>query len=302
MRNVQVGIRVPTATLAKDRRAAVRRIEEAGIDHLMVGDHVSFFGGFGFDGLIQAASMLTASDRLSVHLGVYLLPLRHPVLVARQLSDLAQLAPGRLVLGIGVGGEDRHEYEVCSIDPATRGRRCDESLTVLRALLDGQAVTSTGEFFPLEDALVMPAPAQPVPILVGGRSGAAVRRAACLGDGWLAIWVSPRRWAQVLEVVDEQAAAAGRGEVEWRHELQVWVGFGSSREQARERLAREMEGFYGIAFDNFERYSPYGRVEDVAQSLAANAEAGCRSFNLIPGGVPDDEAAESAAEVRRLLR
>jgi alkanesulfonate monooxygenase SsuD/methylene tetrahydromethanopterin reductase-like flavin-dependent oxidoreductase (luciferase family) len=290
------------APLAKDRRAAVRRIEEAGIDHLMGGDHVSFFGGFGFDGLVQAASMLTASDRLSVHLGVYLLPLRHPVLVARQLSDLAQLAPGRLVLGVGVGGEDRHEYEVCNVDPSTRGRRCNESLTVLRALLDGQAVSSSGEFFPLDEALVLPAPAEPVPILVGGRSDAAVRRAARLGDGWLAIWVSPRRWAQVLELVDEQAIAAERGQIEWRHELQAWVGFGSSREQARERLAKEMQAFYGIGFESFERYSPYGRPEDVAQALASYVEVGCRSFNLIPGGVPDDEAAEAVAEVRRLLR
>ncbi len=302
MSKVQVGVRVPMAPLAKDRRAAVRRLEEAGIDHLMVGDHVSFFGGFGFDGLIQAASVLTASDRLPVHLGVYLLPLRHPVVVARQLSDLAQLAPGRLVLGIGVGGEDRHEYEVCNVDPATRGRRCDEALTVLRGLLDGQTVTSAGEFFPIEDARVVPTPTQPVPILVGGRSDAAVSRAARLGDGWLAIWVSPRRWAQVLEMVDEQAAAAGRSDVEWRHELQAWVGFGSSREQARERLAKEMQAFYGIAFESFERYSPYGRPEDVAQALAPYVEAGCRSINLIPGGVPDDEAAEAAAEVRRLLQ
>lgn len=301
MTDVLVGIRVPMASLAKDRRAAVRRIEEAGIDHLMVGDHVSFFGGSGFDGLIQAATALTASDRLSVHLGVYLLPLRHPVLVARQLSDLAQLAPGRLVLGVGVGGEDRHEYEVCNVDPATRGRRCDESLTVLRALLEGQAVTSTGEFFPLEDARVVPAPEEPVPVLVGGRSDAAVRRAARLGDGWLAIWVSPRRWAQVLEMVDEHAAAAGRGPTVWRHELQLWVGFGSSAEQARERLATEMQAFYGLPFENFERYSPYGRPEDVAQALAPYVEAGCRSFNLIPGGVPDDEAAEAVAQVRRLL-
>lgn len=237
-----------------------------------------------------------------MHLGVYLLPLRHPVLVARQLSDLAQLAPGRLVLGVGVGGEDRHEYAVCNVDPATRGRRCDESLTLLRALLAGEAVTSAGEFFPLEDARVAPAPTEPVPVLVGGRSDAAVRRAARLGDGWMGIWVSARRWAQVLEQVDSEAAAVGRNDVQWRHEMQAWVGFGASKEQARERLAREMQAFYGIPFESFERYSPYGHPADVAEALSAYVEAGCRSFNLIPGGVPDDEAADAVAEVRRLLR
>ncbi|GAC1611916.1 MAG: TIGR03854 family LLM class F420-dependent oxidoreductase [Mycobacteriales bacterium] len=299
---VQVGVRAPLTPLAKHRRVAVRRIEEAGIDHLMVGDHVSFFGGFGFDGLIQASSLLTASDRLSVHIGVFLLPLRHPVVVARQLSDLAQLAPGRLVLGVGVGGEDRHEYDLCNVDPATRGRRCDESLTVLRALLNGESVTSTGQFFPIEDARVTPVPVEPVPILIGGRSDAAVRRAGQLGDGWMGIWVSARRWSQVLEQVDQQAAAVDRHDVPWRHEMQAWVGFGASKEQARERLAQEMQAFYGIPFEGFERYSPYGRPEDVAEALVGYVEAGCRSFNLIPGGVPDDEAAESVAEVRRLLQ
>ena len=299
---VRVGVRAPLSPLAKHRRATVRQVEEAGIDHLMVGDHVSFFGGFGSDGLIQAAILLTASDQLSVHVGVYLLPLRHPVLVARQLSDLAQLAPGRLILGVGVGGEDRHEYDVCNVDPATRGRRCDESLSVLRALLNGEPVTRTGEFFPLEDARVTPVPAEPVPIVVGGRSDAAVRRAARLGDGWMGIWVSPRRWSQVLEQVEKGAAEIDRRDVVWRHEMQAWVGFGSSKEHARERLAGEMQAFYGIPFENFERYSPYGRPEDVAEALAGYVEAGCRSFNLIPGGLPDDEATESVAEVRRLLQ
>ena len=298
---VRVGVRAPMSPLAEHRRKIVRQVEEAGIDHLMVGDHVSFFGGFGSDGLIQAATLLAVTDRLSVHVGVYLLPLRHPVLVARQLSDLAQLAPGRLILGVGVGGEDRHEYAVCNVDATTRGQRCDESLTVLRALLNGEPVTSVGEFFPLQDAQVTPAPAEPVPILVGGRSDAAVRRAARFGDGWMGIWVSPRRWSQVLEQVEKGAAEAGRDDVPWRHEMQAWVGFGSSREHARERLAQEMQAFYGIAFDKFERYSPHGRPEDVAEVLAGYVEAGCRSFNLIPGGVPDDEAAESVAEVRRLL-
>ena len=63
---------------------------------------------------------------------MYLLPLRHPVLVARQLADIERLAPGRLVLGVGVGGEDRHEVAICGVDPATRGARMDECLAVLR--------------------------------------------------------------------------------------------------------------------------------------------------------------------------
>src|SRR5215218_10459160 len=120
-----------------DRNGLLRRLTDADVDHLCVGDHVSFFVGAGSDGLITATSLLGAQASLPVYVGLYLLPLRHPVLVARQLATIAELAPGRLSLGVGLGGEDRHEIEICGVDPATRGRRMDESLQILRALADG---------------------------------------------------------------------------------------------------------------------------------------------------------------------
>src|ERR1039457_6961349 len=76
--------------------------------------------------------------------GVYLLALRHPLLTARQLASISQLAPGRLVLGAGVGGEDRSEVSNSGVAPASRGRRLDECLQVLRALASGDAVDHQG--------------------------------------------------------------------------------------------------------------------------------------------------------------
>src|SRR5262245_33770924 len=104
-------------------RTTLARVADAGVDHLCVGDHVSFFVGAGSDGLIDATSLLAAQDRLPVYVALYLLPLRHPVPVARQLATIAQRAPGRLTVGVGVGGEDPHEIELCGVDPKTRGRR-----------------------------------------------------------------------------------------------------------------------------------------------------------------------------------
>ena len=101
-----------------------------------------------------------ADATIPIFVAVYLLPLRHPTLVARQVADLELLAPGRLVLGLGIGGEDPHEYTVCGVDPRTRGRRMDECLEVLRSLLTGTPVTFHGEFFDLDDALILPAPAR----------------------------------------------------------------------------------------------------------------------------------------------
>jgi alkanesulfonate monooxygenase SsuD/methylene tetrahydromethanopterin reductase-like flavin-dependent oxidoreductase (luciferase family) len=281
--------------------AVLDRAADEQIDHLCVGDHVSFYVGAGSDGLIAATSLLVAQTDLSVYVALYLLPLRHPVVVARQLATLSQLAPGRLTLGVGIGGEDPHEVEICGVDPRTRGRRMGESLDILRALAQGEPVTYHGEFFSVEKALVLPAPVPPVPLVVGGRSDAAVSRAARLGDGWLGIWVSPRRYASVREKIAEEAFAAGRHASRFEHGLNVWCGFGPTRGAARASLAAQMQAFYQMPFEPFERYSPYGDPEEVAEFLRPYVEAGCSAFNVIPCGDDVETAVAAVGEVRRLL-
>src|SRR5580700_6660951 len=223
--DARIGMFPPLGLLEQDQVTAsefLAQVAQAGIDYVCCGDHVSFFGGIGFDGLIQATALAMLHPTLPVHTGVYLLPLRHPVLVARQLADISQIAPGRLVFGTGIGGEDRHEVAICGVDPATRGLRMDECLAVVRRLLTGKAVTFHGKFFNLDEAVIAPAPAEPVPIIIGGRSDAAIRRAGRLGDGWLGIWNSPRRFAAAAEMAAQEAALAGRPDPPSRHAMQVW--------------------------------------------------------------------------------
>jgi alkanesulfonate monooxygenase SsuD/methylene tetrahydromethanopterin reductase-like flavin-dependent oxidoreductase (luciferase family) len=277
------------------------QIRGSGIDHVCVGDHVSFFVGAGTDALIYATWLLTYCAELPCYVGLYLLPLRHPVPVARQLSSIAELARGRLTLGVGIGGEDRHELEICGVDPSTRGRRMDECLQVLRALAEGKPVTFEGEFFSLQDALILPAPSPPIPLIVGGRSDAAARRAARLGDGWLGIWVSSRRFASVVEQIAEQAADAGRDPSSFEHALNIWCGFGPNRDRARAPLATAMESFYKIPFESFERYSPYGTPEEIADFLRGYIEAGCSVINVIPSAADHDTAAAGVGRLRELL-
>jgi alkanesulfonate monooxygenase SsuD/methylene tetrahydromethanopterin reductase-like flavin-dependent oxidoreductase (luciferase family) len=281
-------------------RAYLAQIAAAGIDHICCGDHVSFFTGIGFDGLVQAAALAMLHPALPVHTGVYLLPLRHPVLVARQLADIARIAPGRLVFGTGIGGEDRHEAAVCGVDPASRGRRMDECLTVVRQLLTGKAVTFQGAFFDLDDAVILPAPAEPVPIIVGGRSDAAIRRAGRLGDGWLGIWNAPRRFATAVELAADEAARAGRP-APGRHAMQVWCGLADTKEAARACLAPAMEAFYQLPFERFERYCPYGTPDEVAEFLAPYVAMGCHEFNLIPQAPGHDYAIAGTAAVKKAL-
>jgi alkanesulfonate monooxygenase SsuD/methylene tetrahydromethanopterin reductase-like flavin-dependent oxidoreductase (luciferase family) len=286
---------------AETARAFLAHAEHEGIDHICCGDHVSFFGGLGFDGLVQATALAMLHPTLRVHTGVYLLPLRHPVLVARQLADLGQIAPGRLVFGVGIGGEDRHEIEICGVDPATRGLRMNECLAIVRQLLTGKPVTYHGRFFDVDGAVIAPAPADPVPIIVGGRSDAAIRRAGRLGDGWLGIWNSARRFAAAVEMAAEEAARAGRPDPPRRHAMQVWCGLAGSRQAARASLASAMEAFYQLPFERFERYCPYGTPDDVAEFLAPYAAAGCTEFNLIPQSPDHGQAVAGVAAVKRLL-
>ena len=87
----------------------------------------------------------------------------------------------------------------------------------------------------------------------------------------------------------------------WEHGMHVWCGFGSSPGAARDRLSVATEGFYHLPFGKFEKYSPCGTPAHIAESLRPYAEAGCRSFNLIPVADSEQAAIEGAAEVRALL-
>lgn len=303
MATIRVGMFAPVGAFAGDDAplAALNRMPHSGIDHVCVNDHVSFRGGAGSDALVNATAVLTRHRHLPCYVALYLLPLRHPVVVARQLASIAELAPGRLTLGVGIGGDDRHEVEVCGVDPRTLGRRMDESLQVLRALSHGGPVDFDGEFFTLRDAAIGPAPAPPIPLTVGGRSDAAVRRAGRYGDGWLGIWVSPSRFRAVVERVAEHAGDVQRDASRFEHALNVWCGLGPSRAAARERLATSMQRFYRMPFEPFERYSPYGTPAEVAEFLAPYRDAGCSVINVIPCGRHPQEEVEAVAEIRRLL-
>lgn len=300
MGDIRLGI-VSIKTLDERARDTVAAAAAAGLDHVGSIDHVSFRGGDGIDGLITAAALAGIHPDIGLYVGVYQLPLRHPVIVARQLSTLAHFAPGRLTFGVGVAGEDPHEFDTCGIDVHTRGRRADESLAVLRRLLTGEPVTFEGEFYELHDARILPAPHPPIPLIVGGRSDASMRRAGTFGDGWIGAFNSAQRFARAVESVAEHAERAGRGSVGWQHAMEVWCAFDADVETARERLAAAMQRFYGIPYESFQRYCPAGRPEHITEHLLPFLEAGCQNFNLIPIAASVEEAVEGSLQVKQSL-
>lgn len=301
---LKFGLATPTGLwrLAHDaRQRLLGDIHDQGFDHVYMADHVSFRGGSGNDGFVDVAALSGLHPTLGVMISIYLLPLRHPLPVARQLATMHKVAPGRMVFGVGIGGDDRHEVEVCGVDPATRGRLTNESLGIIRSLMAGETLDLDGEFFKLEQARIKPAVRPAIPILIGGRSDAALRRAARFGEGWIGVWCSPRRFAQAVAKVAEEAAACGRADTPWLHGYQPWVGVADSRAEARRLVAAAMEDFYKVPFEKFERYTPFGTPADVAEQLQPYMDAGARMMNLKVVAADDTLEVQGGGEIVRLL-
>ena len=181
MQGLSIGITGSDRFLMGDlqrRTGLAKKLADSEIDHLFVADHVSFHTGLGMDALINAATLAAMIPKMTIVTGVYLLALRHPVPVARQLSSLSLSAPGRLIFGVGIGGEDRHEMEICGVNPSKRGKHTNHSLTAIRELMSGKEVSYDCEFFSYEKARISPRPDPKIPILIGGRSEAALKRTA----------------------------------------------------------------------------------------------------------------------------
>jgi probable F420-dependent oxidoreductase len=157
--------------------------------------------------LIGAAAATTSRLRLTT--GVCILPLRHPLLLARTVATIAAFAPGRIELGVGVGWM-REEFEALGVEFAKRGALTDESIEVLRKLWRGGLVEREGPNYRLDPFYFEPHPAQQVPILVGGLSPAAIRRAARLGDGYIAMPDDPEILLTLARRIQVLRAGFGR--------------------------------------------------------------------------------------------
>ena len=138
------------------------------------------------DVLVVMSATAAHTTRLRLATGVYVLPLRHPLVVARGFASLEALAPGRVELGIGVGWM-REEFDTLGVDFLRRGALMDESIEVLRKLWQGGLVTHEGPGYPLGPLYFEPHPSRQIPILVGGTSRPAIERAARLVDGYISM-------------------------------------------------------------------------------------------------------------------
>jgi probable F420-dependent oxidoreductase len=256
----------------------VELVDASGFDSLWVGDHVSFALPY-LDPLLMLAQAAVASRRLTFGTGVYLVPLRPPAPIAKQVATLDHLTEGRFIFGVGVGGEFPKEYEVCGVPRAERGPRLTESIEVIRALWSGKAVSHHGRFFHFDDVTMRPPPVQAggPPIWCGGRSEAALTRAGRLADGYLAYVVSPDMYADALSRIDAAAEQAGRGGRRFGTGHLLFTRIGDSYEQAFETAVASLSRRYAMDFRSAtKRYAAVGTPADVAERIRAFHAAGVR--------------------------
>jgi probable F420-dependent oxidoreductase len=199
---MRTGVVYPQIELRGDP-SAVRRIglaaEELGFDHLLAYDHVlgavhagrtpELTGPYTehdpfHDPFVMFAYLAGITERIEFATGILILPQRQTVLVARQAADVDLLSGGRLRLGAGVGW-NYVEYDALGQDFRTRGARQEEQIGLLRQLFTEPVVDFTGRFDRIDRAALIPKPARPVPIWMGGSGKAAFDRAARLADGFI---------------------------------------------------------------------------------------------------------------------
>lgn len=163
-----------------------RRIDALGFDSIWTGDHVSFHLPR-YDSMALLASYASITRRVKLGCAVYLLALRPPAVAAQAAATLDVLSGGRLIFGVGVGGENPKEFELCGVPHRERGARVTEAIDVLRTLWRDSPASFAGRFTRFDGVSIEPRPVQKPgpPILIGGRSDAALARAARQGDGWV---------------------------------------------------------------------------------------------------------------------
>jgi probable F420-dependent oxidoreductase len=262
----------------------VRRLEEWGFDSVWSGDHISFHTPI-YESLTLLASYIGVTSRIKLGTGVYLLALRSPAVAAKMSATVDALSGGRLIFGVGVGGENPKEFEVCGVPHKERGARVTEGIEVVRALWRDTPASFQGRFTRFEGVSIDPKPVQQPgpPIWIGGRSDAALIRAGRQGDGWMSYVVHAARYAQSAARIREEAERAGRKLDDFVYSHLAFVTIGRDFEQARATWVELLSKRYAQDFGPLAaKYGIIGTPAQCAEQLERFVEAGCRYFVMNP--------------------
>jgi probable F420-dependent oxidoreductase len=232
--------------------------------------------------MVALSMVAVYSERLKFGTSVLALPLRNPVVLAKQIATLDYLSRGRCFPAVGLGQEDPREYEACGVPKTDRGRRTDEAIVLMRRLWQEDRVTHEGEFFTCHDVSITPKPVfQPSPpVWIGGRSRAAARRVGRVGDGWLVSRATPDEVREGCDIVFDTAADCNR-RVEDDH-IGVLLGCYISSDGPRALAKAEPYVTRNRPDVSFTAYSAVGSADQVAEMIQQYIDAGASKFVVRP--------------------
>lgn len=282
----------------------VDRAEELGLDSIWLSDRVVTLvpgSAFVLDPLVALAGVAARTRNLKLGTSVYVLPLRNPVIAAKELATIDFLSQGRMLLAVGVGVEGDREYRACDVPKSERGGRLDEALAVMRRLWNEDGVTHEGRYYHLDGITVEPKPVGPLPIWLGGRSEAAYRRIGRLCDGWLPSQTMPDEIADGIQRIQRYAAQAGR-EIEEDHFGGVMLFHVA---ESREAALRHAHPFLASRRTDHtaDEFAALGTLRECVDHVARYVEAGASKFVLRPAAPSEAifEQLEALAEMQRAL-
>ncbi len=258
-------------------------VEELGFDSLWTGEHIVFHRPI-LDAVPVLAGIAAITKRIAIGPAAIMITLRHPTMLAKELSTLDRMSVGRLIVVAGTGGDFPKEFEACGVPMERRGRRAAETIEIMRKYWTEERFSYEGEIFHLEDVWMTPKPVQKggPPIWLAGRSASAIARAARLGDGYMPYMYTASRCRDAF--MEVRAAAAEQGielPPNFAWSAFVYVCMDDSIERARELGIRDLSWRYGKDFTPWiDKYCVYGDPETCASRLREFVDAGVEHLAL----------------------
>ncbi|HUY17959.1 MAG TPA: LLM class flavin-dependent oxidoreductase [Candidatus Binataceae bacterium] len=297
MKQIKVGVGLGLWRLGLPEPETIARVaaraEEWGIDSFWLSDHL-LAPTPELD--VVATLSLIASRTSKMRLGpsVYLLNLRHPLIVAKAFASLDYLARGRIVMAVGTGA-NLEDYAACGIPLEARGARLDEGIAILRKVWLEPRVSFAGKFYNFENVTIDPRPAPrlnndfgTIDLWIGGQSKGALMRTARLGDGYFASFQTPDEFAAHMAAIREYAKGYGREHARIESGLILRCRISTSKERALEEIDPKLWRIGAVDGEAVLKRSVYGSPDDIIARMQDYVAAGLDKFVLWPIATPED--------------
>ena len=235
------------------------------------------------DPIVFMAYMASRMRNMKFGTSALVLPTRNPVILAKQLATLDFLCKGRLLLVVGLGGDDSRDFEAAGVRKEERGKRADEAIVLMKKLWREEQVDFNGKFYTAKNLTLFPRPYQKggPPVWIGGRSKAALRRAGHLADGWLVSNSTPQEVASGIEGIRVHAAEIGRQVPEDHYGVLIPFFFARSADAAWEIAGSSIRRREDISAHEF---SALGTPEQVRSKIQEYINVGATKFVMRPSG------------------